>query len=111
MEFPMRRRDFLSTFPVVAGVALVGHGFAAPAPSSKNILQYGAKPDGKTLNTRAIQRAIDDAFQAGGGTVHVPSGVFLTGRLDLKSRVTLYLDAGCTLLGSTSLSDYASADG
>jgi len=102
----MRRRDFLSTFPVVAGVALVGNGFAAPAPSSKNILQYGAKPDGKTLNTRAIQRAIDDASQAGGGTVTAPAGIFLTGRIELKSGVTLHLEEGCTLLGSTSMSDY-----
>ena len=42
--------------------------------------------------------------------VHVPAGTFLTGRLDLRSHVTLYLDAGSTLLGSTSLSDYEGAE-
>jgi polygalacturonase len=75
--------------------------------SARNILEFGAKPDGKTLNTTAIQRAIDEVFQAGGGLVYAPPGVFLVGGLELKSRVTLYLEAGCVLLGSTSIDDYA----
>ena len=44
---------------------------------------------------------------AGGGVVYAPPGIFLIGGLELKSRVTLYLEAGCTLLGSTSIEDYA----
>jgi polygalacturonase len=82
-------------------------GAASPAPSvSKNILDYGAKPDGVTLNTEAIQRAIDDTCKAGGGTVYAPPGKFLVGGLELKSGVTLYLESGCVLLGSTSIADY-----
>ena len=73
----------------------------------RNIMDYGAAPDGKTLNTTAFQRSIDDAHRAGGGTVYAPPGTYLTGGIELKSRVTLYLEAGCVLLGSTSLSDYA----
>jgi len=91
-----------------SGARLVGQ---EPASGVKNVVDYGARPDGRTLNTEAIQRAIDDVSQAGGGTVYFPSGTFLTGRIDLKSGVGLKLDAGCTLLGSTSISDYHGGEG
>jgi polygalacturonase len=105
----MLRRNFLSGSFALA-MAAARQGLAWPNQVPKSILEYGAKPDGKTLNTNAIQRAIDDAHQAGGGAVHVPSGMFLTGRIDLKSHVTLYLEEGCTLRGSTSLNDYDAGD-
>ena len=103
----MQRRDFLSTVPLVAGMMVVGNRYTAAATTSKNILEYGAKPDAKTLNSKAIQRAIDAVFQAGGGTVNVPAGVFLTGRIELRSGITLNLAEGSTLLGSTSMDDYS----
>jgi polygalacturonase len=102
----MQRRDFLSTLPIALGVVAARHGFSQLAQSTKSILDYGAKPDGRTLNTGAIQRAIDDVFRSGGGTVIVPQGIFLTGRIELKARVTLNLQSGSTLLGSTSINDY-----
>lgn len=71
----------------------------------------GAKGDGKTKDTRAIQQCVDDCFDAGGGVVYLTPGVYLTGTIILKSNVTLYLDAGATLLGSTDLSDYAPQPG
>ena len=49
----------------------------------RNIMDYGAAPDGKTLNTTAFQRAIDDAHRAGGGTVYAPPGTYLTGGIEL----------------------------
>jgi polygalacturonase len=107
----MLRRDFLSTSPFALGVAVARGGLSQLAPTSKSILDYGAKPDGTTLNTRAIQSAIDDVFRSGGGTVNVPAGSFLTGRIELKSRVTLNLQSGSTLLGSTSISDYNAQHG
>jgi polygalacturonase len=108
----MLRRDFLSTFPLAMGVvAATRHSFSQLAQASKSILEYGANPDGRTLNTRAIQRAIDDVFRSGGGTVSVPAGTFLTGRVELKSRVTLNLQSGSTLLGSTSINDYNAEHG
>jgi polygalacturonase len=107
----MLRRDFLSTLPFALSVVAARHGFSQLAQASKSVLDYGAKPDGKTLNTLAIQRAIDDVFRAGGGMVNIPEGIFLTGRIELKSRVTLNLQSGSTLLGSTSINDYSAGHG
>lgn len=71
-----------------------------------DVRDYGAKPDGKTLCTTSIQKAIDACSQSGGGTVYLPPGTFLSGTIYFKSGVTLRLAAGCTLLGSTDLKDY-----
>lgn len=102
----MLRREFLSASSMAMAMSAAGVGSAAPLAAAKNILDYGAKPDGKTMCTKAIQRAIDDAFRAGGGMVYAPPGTFLIGGVELKSRVTLYLEAGCVLLGSASFNDY-----
>ena len=102
----MLRRDFLSAFALTMGAGVSGTGSPAPLSVAKTILDYGAKPDGRTLSTMAIQQAIDEVAGAGGGTAYVPPGVFLVGGLELKSGVTLYLEAGCTLLGSASIDDY-----
>ncbi|MBN2580767.1 MAG: glycoside hydrolase family 28 protein [Pirellulales bacterium] len=81
-----------------------------PTPPGKSatfsVTDYGAVGDGKTLCTAAIQQAIDTAASAGGGTVRFPPGVFLSGTLFLKSRVTLHLEAGATLFGSPNVADY-----
>jgi polygalacturonase len=66
---------------------------------------YGAKPDGATLNTVAIQKAIDAAAEAK-GTVTLKPGAYLTGSLFLKSGVTLDIPEGVTLIGSQKLEDY-----
>ena len=71
-----------------------------------DVRDYGARPDGKTLCTKSIQKAIDECAERGGGTVYLPPGTFLSGTLIMRSNVTLTLDSGCTLLGSTDLKDY-----
>jgi len=91
----MLRREFLSASSIALGIAATGApGLASTVPikTAKSILDYGAVPGGKVLNTKAIQRAIDEVFQAGGGLVYAPPGIFLTGGLELKSRVTLYVE-------------------
>lgn len=70
------------------------------------ITDYGARGDGITLNTHAIQRAIDDAAAAGGGRVVVPAGNYVTGSLYLRSGVHLHLAPRATLLGSLNPFDY-----
>jgi polygalacturonase len=71
-----------------------------------DVRDYGARADGQTLCTPAIQKAIDKCSAEGGGTVYLPPGTFLSGTIYMKTGVTLHLDSGCTLLGSTNLSDY-----
>lgn len=71
-----------------------------------NILSYGAIQDGQTLNTKAIQKAVDQAHENGGGKVVIPKGRFLTGAIQMKSNVELHLEAGGVLLGSTDPVDY-----
>lgn len=69
-----------------------------------NVLSFGAKGDGITKNTKAIQEAIDACSP--GGTVYIPSGTFLSGALFLKSDMTLYIAEGGILKGSADIEDY-----
>lgn len=71
-----------------------------------NVRTYGAKADGTTKDTKAIQAAIDDCASAGGGTVKLTGGTYLSGPIVLKSNITLDLDKGATLLGSPDHADY-----
>ncbi|MBI5769912.1 MAG: glycoside hydrolase family 28 protein [Verrucomicrobia bacterium] len=73
---------------------------AAPRASVYNVLDYGAVADGKTKNTAAFAKAVATAAVAGGGTVWVPAGKYLTGSIALESNLTLHLDAGAELLYS-----------
>jgi hypothetical protein len=70
-----------------------------------DITHFGAKGDGETLNTKAIQAALDAAGVAGGEVV-VPRGSFLTGTVFLRNHTTLNLLHGARILGSPRLSDY-----
>jgi hypothetical protein len=107
--FAMLRRDFLSRSSITLASFAAVRTLSAQQSTGKSILDYGAKPDGRSNATKAIQRAIDDVSRSGGGIVHAPAGQFLVAGLELKSRVTLYLDSGCTLIGSTSIDDYRSS--
>ena len=71
-----------------------------------NIADFGARNDGITLNTDAIQRAIDAAHKAGGGVVLVPRGRFLCGVIHLKSKVRLHLHEEAVLLASSDRAHY-----
>lgn len=71
-----------------------------------DVRSLGAVGDGKTLCTEAIQQAIDRAAEQGGGVVSISNGVYVAGTLWLKSRVTLWISPGATLLASGDLADY-----
>ncbi|HHT30423.1 glycoside hydrolase family 28 protein [Petrimonas mucosa] len=70
------------------------------------VADFGAKADGITVNTRTIQRAIDYINQNGGGRLVFQVGNYVTGTIYLKSNVTLHLEPGATILGSTNPLDY-----
>lgn len=82
------------------------------AQESKDYLitTYGAKGDGKTLNTTAIQNSIDLAHSHGGGKVIIPKGRYLTGTIELKSNVKLEVQPNAVLLGSTNPYHYRGLD-
>jgi len=87
---------------IASALALLSaHGLAADF----NVRDYGARGDGTTPNTAAIQQAIDAAAKAA-GTVVFPAGTYLTGAIFVKSGVTLKLDKGVTLRGSRNIDDY-----
>lgn len=75
-----------------------------------NITDYGAVSGTNTINTAAIQTAIDECASAGGGTVNVPRGLFITGTIYLRSNIELHLEMGATLLASPNVEDYNSLD-
>jgi polygalacturonase len=64
-----------------------------------DVREYGAKGDGKTLDTAAIQKALDECGKTG-GTVHLPAGTYLSGPVTLRTKTTLQLDEGATLLAT-----------
>ena len=75
-----------------------------------NVKAFGAIGDGITVSTAAIQAAIDVCHENGGGRVTVPSGVFLTGSIFLKSNVELHLSHGAVIKASEDLDDYNDLD-
>ena len=113
---PFSRRKWLGLTPTIAaasfGSSLLASRAAAQDATSPdadamlgakvyNIRDFGAKGDGRTLDTPALQAAINACHRNKGGTVLVPAGVFVIGTTELKSNVTLHIAAQGTLLGST----------
>lgn len=73
-----------------------------------NIQKFGAKGNGKTENTNYINAAIQTCEKQGGGTVIIPSGIFVTGTILLKSNVNLYLEKGAVIKGTSDINAYQS---
>lgn len=71
-----------------------------------NVTDYGALPNTEQSSTSGIQAAIDAAWLAGGGTVFVPAGIYLTGSVSLRSHIELRLSPGSMLKFSTDPSEY-----
>ena len=97
---------------IALGIALLLSvvGVNGAPPVEVDITRYGAVGDGKVLNTIAIQKAIDDCHQQGGGKVIFPAGTWLSGTIVLKDHVTLQFKKESRLLGSTNINDYQNID-
>jgi polygalacturonase len=104
----MQRRDLIKLSPLALASTVGYAAFAeTPAPVAAaeavfNVRTYGATGDGKTVDTPAINRAIEAVAAAGGGTLVFPAGTYLCFTIRLKSSVTLYLSQGCTILAADS---------
>ena len=108
----MRKIKLFSAAVAAVLIGIIGSGcssvkgsFSTKGSTMNNILDFGAVGDGVTDNTAAIQRAID-----AGGVVYVPSGVFVTGTIYLRSNGGLELAPGAVLLGSPDKSKYNAPD-
>lgn len=123
----LSRREWLGKLALPATGAVIAAGFlngrsdaAAPSKLSLptgdlgtrvyNIRSYGAKGDKSTLDTTAVQAAINACTSDGGGTVLVPAGTFTIGAVELKSNVTLHISAAGKLLGSGDGKQYHAVD-
>jgi polygalacturonase len=111
----MRVLRFYKTVLIASALAMAAYGQTqtdrAPEPKAqpalrRSVTEFGAVADGKTLNTAAIQRAIDALAAEGGGVLEIPAGVFRSGSIFLKQGVDLYLADGAVLLGSNNIEDY-----
>ncbi len=99
------RRDFLKLAAgSMAGAGMhvgsVVPGVMADSQPNFDVRRYGAAGDGKAIDSKAINAAIDAAAAAGGGTVYFPAGTYASYSIHLKSRVALYLGMGATLLAA-----------
>jgi polygalacturonase len=104
----MHRRDLLKVSPLVLAstVGRTALAQSAPAASSAeaiyNVRNFGATGDGKTIDSPAINKAIEAVAAAGGGTLVFPAGTYMCFSIHLKSHVDLWLDRGCTILAADS---------
>lgn len=106
----MRRRDLLKLSPAALAVT-AGHVAWAEAQTPQhgtggeavyNVRHFGATGDGKTVDTPAINRAIEAVNAKGGGTLVFPAGTYMCFTIRLKSNVELYLSSGCTIVAADS---------
>ncbi len=91
---------------VIVAVALSFTVNAKKQNTFYNVKDFGAKGDGVTVDGIAINKAIDEAANAGGGTVYFPAGNYLSGSIHLKSNICLYIDQGATLIAASDSSDF-----
>jgi polygalacturonase len=114
------RRDFIKQFAVGAAITWPTTGVAAAASPAKhassqtpffNVVDFGAAADGKTNCTSAIQKAIERCSEAGGGTVLIPAGRYLSNALFLKSNVHVEIMAGATLAFTNDIDTVPSVKG
>lgn len=106
MMTDMKRRILKAAVIGMVCWTFAGGQAAGGVTGAVNVLDCGAVGDGTTLNTAALQKAIDACVQQKGGTVLVPAGIFRTGPIRLQSHVTLHLEAGAVLRGSETVADY-----
>src|ERR1019366_5429675 len=95
---------------VTADKGVVHAAPGSPAAGNFDVRTFGATGDGKTIDTAAINKTIDAAVAAGGGTVLFPAGNYLSYSIYLKSNVTLQLESGATIVAADPAADGGGGD-
>jgi polygalacturonase len=95
---PVMKKNHTRFFAALLLILISGGLFAQT--QFYNVKKYGAKGDGKAFDTQAINKTIEAAAAAGGGTVYFPAGNYLTGSIRLKSNIGLYIDQGATIIAA-----------
>lgn len=85
---------------LLAPLLVVSNVFAQSQPGIYNVRSYGALGNGKALDSKAINKAIDAAADAGGGQVYLPAGNYLSGSIHLKSNISIHLEQGATIIAT-----------
>jgi len=101
----MKKRTLLVVTMLLISCAAIGYGRTNPVKRYV-ITDFGAVGDGKTVNTKAIQAAIDRCASSSGGVIVVPRGTFLSGAIFLKQGVNLLVEKDGVLKGTTNIDDY-----
>ncbi len=91
-------------------LSLISCAADSPAPKNFDVRALGAQGDGTTFDTAVIQKALDDCANSG-GTVKFPAGTYLSKPLTLRTKTTVLLEAGATLLASTNQADFMKVPG
>ena len=104
------KNQFKSTLNIFIAIALFSITSCTSKQSVWDVKDYGAVADSATVNTTAIQQAIDECAEAGGGIVRLDGGVFISGTILLKDSVTLEICEGSRLQGSINPNDYPVVD-
>ncbi len=102
LHWDMRSNLLLLIFALILGI----NSTFVQAQKYFNVIDYGAQNNGSNKNTLAIGNAIEAAVKAGGGTIFFPAGVYLTGPIQLKSNITILIDAGAVIKFSDDFDDY-----
>jgi len=79
---------------------------AQPSKTFYNVKDLGAKGDGTSMDTKAINKTIENAANAGGGTIYFPAGNYLCGSIRLKSNITLFIEQGATLIAASDSTEF-----
>ena len=102
----MKLKKLLSVISLLLVSSTISSSILGSTINNYNVIDYGAVGNGKILDTKAIQSAIDKCSQNGGGTVYFPAGKYLSGTIYMKDNVNLNISIGAILLGSVDVNDF-----
>ena len=97
----MKHLYAFSLFMLIIAINSTVSGQSPSQTGIYNVRTYGALGDGKNLDSKAINKAIETAANAGGGTVYLPAGNYLSGSIHLRSNISFYLDQGATIIATS----------